>query len=66
MKLFVEHLVGDALITFYNKTGDLIHSESFYSDSDEDVFTRDIPINVLDFGHASAVSSKRFNYKVMM
>lgn len=64
MKIFVNKLVGDAVVLFFNKQGDLIHNEEFYSKEDSQ-YIRELPVSEVEYGSTKALYSGEFEYKVI-
>lgn len=64
MKIMVETMLGDACITFYNKQGEIIHTEQFSSKKDTQ-YVRELPISDVEYGYTKALYSGRLEYKVV-
>lgn len=64
MKIMVEKLLGDASVSIYNKSGDLIHVEQFHGKTDTS-YIRSIPVVECEYGHSKALHSGSFEYKVI-
>lgn len=64
MKIFVSKLLGDASVSIYNKSGDLIHVEKFEGKCDSG-YIRKIPVAEVEYGHSKAVWSGAFEYRVV-
>lgn len=63
MKIVVEKLLGDAMVNIYNKSGELIHVESFEGKTNSE-YIRKIPVSDLELGYSKAVFSGEFKYRI--
>lgn len=66
MRILVEKLFGDASVSIYNKSGELIHIEQFYGKTNSS-YIRNIPVSEIEFGHSLSLhSGSAFEYKVVV
>lgn len=67
MKIQVTKLMGDASVSIFNKTGELIHTESFSGklSGDHGSYERSIPVSEVEYGHSQSLQFGPFEYKVI-
>lgn len=71
MKIQVTKLLGDASVQIYNKSGELIHTESFSGKVTSDnvgskPYVRSIPVDFCEYGHCTSLQFGPFEYKVVV
>lgn len=67
MKIQVIKLMGDASVSIFNKTGELIHTESFSGklSVENGPYNRTIPVSEVEYGYSSSLQFGPFEYKVV-
>lgn len=67
MKIQVSKLLGDASVQIYNKSGELIHTESFSGklSGKYEPYVRPIPVDFCEYGHSTSLQFGPFEYKVV-
>lgn len=64
MRIIVSKLLGDATVSFYNKNGELIHTEGFFGKCDS-CYERSVPVAAVEYSHTTALFDKQFEYRVI-
>lgn len=65
MKILVTKLHGDASVSFFNKQGELVHTEGFAGKvTDGGGYIRNVPVDFVEYSHAVSLSSGVFEYVV--
>lgn len=69
MKVIVTKLYGDASLTFFNKSGEIIHQEAFSGklsgrNGPSDGYIRPLTVSSCEFSHEVALFTDTFEYVI--